>query len=398
MQQNDGVRVPMDGGLLADLPGRTSSRRSRRGLRAAIRSRRWLLLLVALPTLIVGAYLYGFAADQYESEARFIVRGPQPVQSSVGGIGQLLGIGGGLNPVQAEAYSVSDYLDSHDAVSALQADLDLVTMFRRPRTDPLLRLWWPDPSAETLLKYYRRQVTITYSPETGITRLRVLAFTPEDADRIAERLLELGEQRVNELNRRAVGDTLRVANQEVRDAEDRVAEAQKAVTLFRLTHRDINPEKTSTAQLTLVAQMQGQLAQARAQQIAMGASISGDSPQAVTLANRIRALESQVATEASKLTGGDAGAIAPSLADYEALALKREFASSNYNAAEASYENAKLQALRQQLFVVRVVEPNMPELSLYPRRLTLVATVLIGLLISYGIGWLIIAGVREHAA
>jgi capsular polysaccharide transport system permease protein len=61
-------------------------------------------------------------------------------------------------------------------------------------------------------------------------------------------------------------------------------------------------------------------------------------------------------------------------------------------------ENARLQALRQQLFVVKVVRPNLPERALFPRRTMMTATVFLALLLTYSIGWLIIAGMREHAA
>jgi capsular polysaccharide transport system permease protein len=386
-------------GLIRSLPEGTTQWqvRRRRGLGASLWRRRWFALFVLLPTVLTGVYMIGIAADQYESEARFVVRGPQGSSAVGGGLGQFLGITTGMNASQSEAYSVSDYLDSHDAVAALQAKLNLVAMFRPSDADPLFRLWTDHPSAETLLKYYQRQVTITFSQDTGITRLRVLAFHPADARDIAETLLELGEQRVNELNKRAVSDTLRVSQAEVFNAEERVTAAQKALTQFRLKQQDINPEKTSTALLNLVATLQGQLAQARAQQIAMGAAIRADSPQAVALGNRIHALESQVFTESAKLTGASS-AMVPSLADYEALALHREFANTNYTAAQAAFESAKLQALRQQLFVVRVVEPNLPERALYPRTYVITGTVFLGLLLAYGIGWLILAGVREHAA
>jgi capsular polysaccharide transport system permease protein len=387
-------------GLIAELP-RASDRQSRVRRRPSLL--RWLyrqsgiLLFVVLPTAAVATYMLGFAADQYMSEARFVVRTPQTVANPASGIGALLGLGGGPTAAQSESFSVGDYLDSHDAVAALDRKLDLVKMFREPEDDPVFRLWDAHPSAEELLRYYRSHVSITYSQDTGITKLRVLAFSPRDAERIAETLLELGEARVNELNRRAVEDTLRVAREEVFAAEDRVTAAQKAMTVFRLKQQDINPEKTSTAQLDLVAALQRQLAQAQAQQLAMGGSIRADSPQTVALSNRIRALENQVAVEAGKLTGASS-ALAPTLADYEGLALRKEFASTNYNAAQTAFENAKLQALRQQLFVVRVVEPNLPEEALYPRSYVIILTVALSLLIAYGIGWLILAGVREHAA
>ena len=47
------------------------------GLAPAIR-RNWALhLVVTLPTILTALYLYLFAADQYASEAQYIVRAPQ---------------------------------------------------------------------------------------------------------------------------------------------------------------------------------------------------------------------------------------------------------------------------------------------------------------------------------
>ena len=102
-------------------------------------------------------------------------------------------------------------------------------------------------------------------------------------------------------------------------------------------------------------------------------------------------------SQAAKLTGKN-GALAPVLANYEQLTLQREFAQTSYTSALTALENARLQAMRQQLFVVRVVEPNMPQRALFPHSTLMVVTVFLGLVLTYSIAWLIIAGMREHAA
>jgi len=357
----------------------------------------WFMLFVVLPTLLTAGYYYGIAANQYESEARFIVRGNQPSTPSIGGLGQVLGLTAGLSAAQSESFSVNDYMGSHDAAGALQKKLDLVTMFRRPEADFLARLWWPDPSAETLLRYYRSQVKIQYSEDTGITTIKAHTFQPDDSRGLVQALLWLSEERVNEFNERAIQDTVRVAQREVDSAEKRVVAAQQALTTFRMSERDIDPQKTSTAQLSLVHTLQLQLVQARAQLAGAGASVRQDSPQFVALRDRIHALEGQIAIESARLTGQN-GALAPVLADYEQLTLQREFAQTSYTSALTALENARLQAMRQQLFVVNVVRPNLPERALFPRSTMMVATMFLGLLLSYSIGWLIIAGMREHAA
>src|SRR5581483_5189486 len=109
------------------------------------------------------------------------------------------------------------------------------------------------------------------------------------------------------------------------------------------------------------------------------------------------ALKNQIATERRRLTGSN-GALAPQIAEYEHLLLEREFADKGYASALASLESARVEASKQHLYLVRVVEPNLPEKALYPRTSIILPTVFFGRLISYGIGWLIVAGVREHAA
>ena len=369
----------------------------RRRLLPSLRRRRWFLLLVVLPTLVATIYFYAIAAKQYESEADFLVRNASGSQQpSIGGLGQMLSLGG-MGAAQSDAFSVNDYMDSHDAISALQSSIDLVGMFRRPEADVLARLWWAQPSAETLLRYFRRQVSIKYSEDTGITAITAHAFRPEDARRIVQALLSLGEARVNELNKRATADTVRLTQLEVASAEQRVLAAEAAMTAFRMREHDIDPQHSSSGQLALMQGLQAQVAASRAQLAGMAASVSADSPQYVALRQRVQALEAQVSREGERLTGST-GAMAPVLADYESLTMEREFAEKNYMGALSALETARLQALRQQLFVVEVVRPNLPEKALFPKRTMMVATVFLGLLLGYSLGWLMIAGMREHAA
>jgi len=44
------------------------------------------------------------------------------------------------------------------------------------------------------------------------------------------------------------------------------------------------------------------------------------------------------------------------------------------------------------------VQPNLAVYPLYPRKLTNLASIFVVLAIAYDIGWLLIVGMREHAA
>jgi capsular polysaccharide transport system permease protein len=353
------------------------------------------LLAVVLPTGLVAGFEYIVAADQYESEAHFIVRSPQQANPQVGGIGQMLGLGSG--PATNDAHSVGDYLISHDSVAALARSVDLPAMFRRPEADAFSRLPANEDSPEELLRYFREKAHVAYEPESGITRLSVRAFRPADAALLTEKLLELGEARVNLLNRRLMDSSLAAARAQLAEAEAGARQTQAAITGFRQARRDIDPERTGQAQIALASQLEAQVAAARAQLASMAGVIQPSSPQYVATARRVRALEAQLGAAQGRMAG-PVGTTAQDLGTYEALRMRQEYAGKIYTAAAASLQTAREQAERQQLFVVRVVEPNLPVKALYPKRLRMVVTVFLGLLLAYAVGWLLLAGVREHAA
>ncbi|WP_294389608.1 lipopolysaccharide biosynthesis protein [uncultured Sphingomonas sp.] len=362
-----------------------------------VRRNRLFMYIVVLPTLLVACYLFLVASDQYESEAHFLVRSSDVAAVPGTGVSQALSVITGVGPAQTEAMSVADYLTSHDAVDSLRRDDQLVERFSRKDADIFSRLWQSNPSPEQLLRYYRRQVKVHYNTETGITTLDVRSFRPEDSYGLARKLLDLGEQRVNTLNVRSYSDAVRMAEKQLARAETDLAAAQGQLTSFRQSRREIDPEASGQAQLGLVAQLTEQLATSRAQLSAMGQAIDRNSPQYRALADHVSALQAQVNAQSGRLAGGT-GAIASNIGGFQKLELRQQFLAKRYEAAAASLDRARDQAIRKQLYLVRVVDANMPVKALYPERWRILATVVIALLLAYSIGWLIAAGVREHAA
>ncbi len=362
----------------------------------ALIPRRWLLLFVVLPTLVVAGYYYLVASDQYQSEAHILVRSAQATPQMPGGLGAVVGMAAGLTDVQGEANSVADYLISLDAVTALQRGIGLIGRYQRPEVDRLSQLAQDETNPQDLLDYYRDHVSVELHSDTGITSIAVRAFTPTDAQLITTQLLRLGEQRVNSLNERGYGDAIREADSRLTEAETKLALAQRELGAFRESRRDIDPSGTGEAQIGLVSSLTEQLARAKAQLASMKELVRHDSPQVIAQSAHVRSLQSQVNAQAGRLTTGS-GSIAAGLGTYEDLRLRQELAAKQYEVAAANAQSAKERASKQQLYIVRVVEPNRPVKSQYPRRLRIVATVFLGLLVAYAIGWLLLAGVREHS-
>ena len=356
----------------------------------------WLfLVVVVVPTLAAAIYYFLIAAPLYVSEARFVVRSKaQAPPAALGGL--LSSVGVSLGSGQTDAFEVHEYMISRDAVADLSRRYGLRAVLDRPEADFLMR--FPRPfqgrSFENLFENYKRFVTVGYDSQTGISTLRVRGFRSADAQIIADALLDGGEALVNRLNDREMADAVAQAQREVLESETRGLEAQAQLTDFRNRERMIDPDRASLAGLDLLGKLETQLASMRAERAGLAAS-APESPQLPVLDKRIAAFGAQLETERSR-TAGEADSLAPMVGEYERLTLERDLAVKTIGAAVANLEAARMEARRKQLYLERVVRPNLPDKAEEPKRLREVFTVLVASMAAYGILSLIIAGVREH--
>lgn len=349
-------------------------------------------IVVVLPTLITAIYLFLIASPRYVSEARFIVRASE--QRMPTGIGAALE-GVGFSTGSADAHAVLEYVESSDGLRELQRRLDVRRMYARPGVDVFSRLPKPlsDSSEETFHKQFLKYLTVGYNSQNGISTLRVEAFTPQDAQKIADALLQGGEGLVNRLNDRASADAVRDAERALGEARTRLSNVQRQLTEFRNNEGLIDPALSAKAGGDLIGQLTINLANLRAERAQVAAD-APNSPQLPFLDSRIRAFERQIAAERAKLVG-DAGSLAPKISAYESLVAEREFSEKLLASSAATLTSAQQDARRQRLYLDRVVNPIAPDKATEPKRLKSLLAVLASALLIYALGWLAWAGIRE---
>ena len=355
----------------------------------------WFWAIVGLPTLVAGVYFFAIASDLYLSEAKFIVRSPNHVQaSSLGALIQSTGLGRAVDDTAV----VEDFIMSRDAVRKLEQHNDLRAVFGRPEGDFITRL--PGilmrSDFEALFRRYDLFVSVETDKTSGVTALRVKAYRPEDAQRIATALLDYGEQLVNELNERARHDALASAQREIDRQEAQISRIQSQLTAYRVKQKMLDPKTASTGVLDVIGQMNSALANARTQ---LGELLknSPSSPHIPLVNTRIASLEKLIADERAKLAG-ETNSVVTSLTEYERLTLDRELAEKALASAFTSLEAARLEAQRQQLYIETIAQPNLADYPLYPKRALSFAMVLVSCLLGYGIAWLLVVSARDHAA
>lgn len=353
------------------------------------------VVVVVLPTLLTILYYALFAAPRYVSEAQFVVRAQDQSAPAVGGLGIALE-SVGISPAATDAYIVHEHMTSRDGLAQLSQRMDVEAALGKAPLDLVERYprLFEGRSAEDLHAAFQRFLTVGYDSTNGISTLRVEAFTREDARAMAEGLLAGGETLVNELNARAERDAIAAAAGRREAALTRLAEAQTALTAFRTREGIVDPEVTVSESTQLTATLSTTLAQLRAERAQIAAE-APQSPQLVSIDNRIAAFERQLAAERARLTG-QAGSLAVKVGAYQSLMLNQEIADRELAAATAGLLSAQQAADRQRLYLERISGPSEPDKATEPKPLRGILLVLATMLLIYGLGWLIWSGVREH--
>jgi capsular polysaccharide transport system permease protein len=352
-----------------------------------------LLLFVVLPTLLSAVYFFAFAAEQYVSEAKFVVRGaagPSP------GVLSTLLQGAGMSRAQDDTFAVQDYILSRDAMRELNKTVNLRALFARPEADVLSSFPLPYMSNtfEHLYKHYLTKVDVSYDSTTGVTALMVKGFRPEDAATIARGLLQAGERLVNRMNDRQRDNTMLDARREVALAEARVQKVAADLANFRNREALLDPNKQSVSLLQAITDMTNRVTAAKTQLGELSRS-SPQSPLIQPIQRRITVMQGQIDEARSRITGSDQSMV-PQITEFDSLTLQREFADREFSSAVSFLDTARLNAERQQLYLDEIVQPNEADWAAYPKRFADVAIVFATCFGLFTIGKLLVAGAREH--
>jgi len=354
-----------------------------------------LFLTVLVPTAAAIVY-YGFvASDVFISESRFVVRSPQH-QTQGGMFGQLLQ-GTGLSHSQDDTYLIHDFILSRDALKDLDRHGEMRRAFDGKTGDLFNRFpgLVSDDSFEELYRYYDKHVGVDYDSTSSITRLTVSAFAAADAYRINDQLLQMSERLVNTLNERSRQDLIRFAEAEVNLATGKATAAGVALFEYRSKHAVFEPDKQAAIQLGSVAKIQEELVSTEAQ-LAQLRKLSPLNPQIAGMESRADTLRNAIASEAAKVTSAN-GSFSARAPEFERLTLDSVFADKQLGVALADLETSRSDALRQQLYLERLVQPNLPDKAMEPRRVRSMLTVFLAGLIAWGVASLLIAAIREHS-
>ena len=354
-------------------------------------------LFVLLPTAVVALYMFGIASDQYTASAQFAVRGNvEPMEHA--SLGQFTALIQKHN--SQDGYIVRDYIQSQAMVEELEKSIHISKMFSRPEADFWAR-FDPKEPIEELTKYWRKQTSADIDAISGVIRLNVRAFTPEDAVIIAREVVARAEVLINDISKRAQADMVAQAKADAATAEERLRKAHLALQSFRNKWGLIDPVKTAEGTLMTLTLLRKEKIKLEGDlQVLRSSNLDERSRSIQTAAAQLTAIDQQMKTLQDEMTSsGPADGqqnLTEALLAYEGLTVERTIAEKLEESAHMLYDRARISASKQQIFLATFERPVVPTESLYPERARTVFVMLFCFTVLWSSFTLVKAGIRDQ--
>ncbi|MBP0484496.1 hypothetical protein J5474_18655 [Sagittula sp. M10.9X] len=385
---------------------------------ARLRRRHWALLCsfafgVLLPAALVGLYLLTRAADQYASTVAFSVRTEKanPAVELLGGITALSG-----SSSSSDTDILHEYLQSQKIVADIDAQIDLRAMWSGPYDRDPWFAFDQSGTIEDLVEQWARMVRLSYDDGAGLIEVRVLAFTPQDAQTIAQALFDHSSRMINELSDIAREDAIRYARADLDEAQARLSTARAAVTRFRNENQMVDPAADLESQAGLLGSLQQQLANLLVEYDLLAIRTRKDDPRLRQAEARITVVRNRIEEERRKLglagtgeaetvpddgspdggPGRSKGPYATLYGEYERLVVDREFAEASYTAARAGFDAARAEARRQSRYLAAYVRPTLAQSARFPERGVLMGLASLLILLVWGTLILVLYALRDR--
>jgi capsular polysaccharide transport system permease protein len=350
--------------------------------------------IIGVPMLLAILYYAIFAADRYVSEAKITVR--QSGDAASAEVSSLALMMAGVNTgSREETLYLRDYIHSLDMLKHLDAKFKLREAYDSKKIDPLFRLY-AGTSQEWFLRYYRNRVEVAFDDLTGLLTVRVQAFDPALAQQVNAEIIAQSERFVNEISHRMAREQMAFAETEMLKARERYQTAKNRLIAFQNKHKVLDPLAQAQATATLSAQLESEIAHKEAELKTLTGYLQENAPQVALMRNQVAALKAQLDKERAKVTSQNGGRLNTLASEYQNLLLDAGFAEDAYKAALTAMETTRIEASRKLKSLVVVETPAKAEVALYPQRLYNLVTLLVILVLAYGIARLVVATIQDH--
>lgn len=343
--------------------------------------------------VMLSTYFLLVKSELYESKTAVIVRDLSSA-APVGDLGFSL-LGGGPSTQLQDSKVVEEYLLSLDVFLLLDEEFQLIKHYKSENIDFVDRLR-QNATMEMALEFYRKRISTSYDGVSGIIHISYSHTDPIKAQDILEYLISGVEFALNEFNRRKAKKQLVFIEREHKKNKDKLDNSSSVLEEYQNTHLLLDPENTASASTTMIATLEATLTEKKIELSTKQAYLNNDNYEVISLKSEIREIKNSLLNKKKGLAGKGETRLNKVLFEYERLKMQLEFDTQVYMNALVQLETIRLDALKEAKTLSIVSKPNLPDGYTYPNKPRVFVTIVIVMLLLYGIFSMLLAIIKDH--
>lgn len=347
--------------------------------------------LVIIASLMIVFYYTILASPRYVSHIQFVVKQASSNELPIAGLAAI----GASSPSMRDALILKEYIISSEMAAALNKKINLKEHYESDKWDFISRLHL-NSTQEEYVAYYKKHIDVIYDEMSEIIKIEVQSFDKNYSLTVANTLMEISEEFINQLGQKMAQQQIDFAKKEVNRAYAIVKNNQTSLVEFQNKHQLFNPEFQSTALLEAINQLEAQVISHQTELKSLQAYMQPNSSEIKAKEYKLSALKQQLAQERKKLINQDNESLNKVNLDFKEIELNGLLGIDLYKSALTALELIRTDSLTKLKHLLIVEYPKVAEEDTYPRRLYSIFTWFAFLLIAYFIGRLIIAVIKDH--
>ncbi|MEA2018436.1 MAG: hypothetical protein U9N59_08300 [Campylobacterota bacterium] len=346
-------------------------------------------------TLFLFALTYAMfiKAELYESKTALMVRDLSS-SSPTANLGLSI-LGAGSNSQLQDSMVVQEYLLSLDMFLLLDKEFGLIEHYKSDELDFIERLS-SDATMEKTLEFYQKRLLINYDEVSAILHLAYSHTNPKTAQDILQFMVNRVELELNEFNRRKAKKQLAFIETEHNKNKKKMYNSSAILEKYQNVHLLLDPSNKATSSVAIIANLEATLTQKRIEYKTKNSYLNANNYEIKTLKTEIKETERSLANAKRNLTGKSKDRLNKILFEYEKLKMQLEFDTEVYKNALIQLETTKLDVLKEAKTLSIVSKPNLPDGYTYPNKPKVFITLVIVMLLMYGIFSMLGAIIRDH--
>ena len=246
------------------------------------------------------------------------------------------------------------------------------------------------------MEFYQKRLLIHYDDVSAILHIFYAHTNPKTAQEILQFMVSRVEYELNEFNRRKAKKQLKFIEIEHDKNKNRMNESSAILEAYQNDQLLLDPTTQATSSSSIIANLEATLTQKRIEYKTKSSYLNAQNYEVVALKTEIKEIKRSLANAKRGLTGTSKTRLNKILFEYEKLKMQLEFDTEVYKNALMQLETTRLDVLKEAKTLSIVSKPNLPDGYTYPNKPKVFITLVIVMLLMYGIFSMLGAIIRDH--